>query len=776
MIHHLVWICAALFCPLLWAAADRPQMEASGAQDHTEERYLSWPGANWNPPGRVELASTPDFLVATDGTGTHTSIQAAIQALPASGRHHFIAVKTGVYRETVCARGKVSFTLYGLGVSPKEVRLVDNRYAGQSVSERLPNPCVPLSGPLVGTAGSATAVFEGNDITLYNLTIANDAMDQVFQGRGYPTGSGESGGAQGVAVTLQGDRLHLQQVELWGHQDTLFVRRASDASEAQPQRVLFEDGLIAGDVDFIFGDATLVVRRSLVLSRAGRRTPPNGGHILAPSTPPGVPRGFLVSRSWLLAEDGLQSRSHSLGRAWDYGVPPGGYQPGQSPNGQALIRDSMLGHHVRPWQASTSRRPFTTEGPLANRFFEFSNEATLGRERDLLPSFGGWGSTGSVTGGSMASAQNVFDVWNREELLAALARPGADPRLIRVFQNIRMDTDSTGRSLTEEDFRDPAFDWTAYETAYGPARWGKDRPSGPMEDARRRSGARQARHIIARIPSNTSIVGMASSAGVSGGGLSIDQAENIVVRGLRLSQARDAFPQWDPSDGEKGEWNAQYDNLSLRQARRIWINQNTFTNAVSQENPVQRLGRPVEHYDGLLDITHRSDLVTVSWNRFEDHRKTTLIGGSDKANDAGVLRVTFHHNHWLDVGSRAPRVRYGLVHVYNNLYTITERGLAEFDYSVGVGVGANVLLQSNLWRVPPGLRASRILKGWGGRQVRDEGTLVNGQPTNLVEALARDKRGLMEPGAAFTPPYRFSLESTERLEEDITKGAGRPLN
>lgn len=26
-----------------------------------------------------------------------------------------------------------------------------------------------------------------------------------------------------------------------------------------------------------------------------------------------------------------------------------------------------------------------------------------------------------------------------------------------------------------------------------------------------------------------------------------------------------------------------------------------------------------DYYDGLLDITHGSDLVTVSWNKFHDH-------------------------------------------------------------------------------------------------------------------------------------------------------------
>ena len=34
--------------------------------------------------------------------------------------------------------------------------------------------------------------------------------------------------------------------------------------------------------------------------------------------------------------------------------------------------------------------------------------------------------------------------------------------------------------------------------------------------------------------------------------------------------------------------------------------------------------------DSLLDIKHASDFVTVSWNHFHDHHKTTLVGHSDK--------------------------------------------------------------------------------------------------------------------------------------------------
>ena len=68
-----------------------------------------------------------------------------------------------------------------------------------------------------------------------------------------------------------------------------------------------------------------------------------------------------------------------------------------------------------------------------------------------------------------------------------------------------------------------------------------------------------------------------------------------------------------------------------------------------------------QSHDGLLDIKHGSDLVTVSWCRFHDHRKTCLLGHSDKpgalAEDKGKLRVTYHHNFFDGSKTRHPRVR-----------------------------------------------------------------------------------------------------------------------
>jgi len=77
-----------------------------------------------------------------------------------------------------------------------------------------------------------------------------------------------------------------------------------------------------------------------------------------------------------------------------------------------------------------------------------------------------------------------------------------------------------------------------------------------------------------------------------------------------------------------------------------------------------------DDYDGLIDITHACDAVTVSWTSFHDHKATCLVGHSNNnaAEDTGHLTVTFHHNHFQRVDEGSPRVRFGTVHVFNDLY------------------------------------------------------------------------------------------------------------
>lgn len=759
------------------AAEDRPQLTDAAAAIATMATYLG----NWQP-GRLDPARwTPTSVVAADGSGTHRTLQAAIDALPAKGaagagvRVH-VLVKPGVYREPLCIQDKAPFTLYGAG-DPSAVVIVDGRYNALPKARGVAaHRCMPLlDAETHGTPGSASVMLFSDDVQLARLTIANDAMDPVREGRGYPPGVGESGGAQAVALMTRGDRIQMEQVHLLGHQDTLYVER--DGGEPMREaRVLVRDSEIRGDVDFIFGGATLVIEDSLIVSRAGRRAAGHGGHVIAPSTPNAHSRGFLIQRSRWLAEPGVAAGSISLGRAWDRGVARGEWRASPTvPNGQAVLRDNLLGPHLAGWSAATSRRPFSTVGEAANRMAEYRNVALPAAVFDAVPADDGWASmSGGTHGGGKASPRNVFLVRTRAELEAALAL-GSTPKVIALVARIDLATDASGRRLGVEDFRDPAFDLAAFARQYDPVTWGRRPPEGPLEDARKRSARRQAAQVVVRVPSNTTLVGVTPDAGFDGGSLMLEKVDQVIVRGLRFSDAYDFFPAWDPNDNGHGEWNSEYDTVSLREATHVWIDHCAFDDGVRPDarEPVV-LGQRMQRHDGLLDITRRSDLVTVSWNVFRRHDKTMLVGGGDAhRDDRGHLRVTLHHNLWEQVKERAPRVRYGQVHVANNLYVAAPGGDYPYAYSIGAGVESQVLSEANVWEAAPGIGPDRIARLVKGDRIEDRGSLFNGAPVDLAGMLrAAHPDQPVASRAGWTPPYRLPIDAAGAVAARVRAGAG----
>lgn len=762
------------------ASGERPQLDGQVAARMDVADYLAQGPSAWKP-GPLNTRARADFTVAPDGSGTHRSVQAAIDAVPARSTNAAritIQIKPGVYRERVCVPpGKAPTTLLGDAADASAVIIVGNAYGGQAKRPgETAHACQPdLALPIFGTLGSATVVVAADDLQAAHLTIANDALEQVRLGVGYPAGASESGGAQGVALTVQADRVQLEQVRLIGHQDTLQVRRPKPTEAA---RVYIHKSLVAGDVDFIFGNGTLVVDDSTILNRGGRRRPPNGGHVLAPSTPAGVALGFLITRSRFLAEPGTPLANISLGRAWDEGVARGTWQQGVSPNGQALIRDSLLGPHLAlqaPWAASTSRRPFTASGPQAARMAEFNNTALDGdpAAREVLSPWNGWAAAGGgVTGGATALPADVHTVRTRAELVAALKAHGR-PRIVQVAGFIDLTASEDGKPQHEADFRDPALDWSIFERAYNPATWGRQPPSGPQEDARKRSAARQAAHVVLRVPSRTTLIGVTPDAQLSGGMLLLENVEDVIVRHLRLSDAYDHFPAWDPKDNGHGEWNSEYDNLSLRNARHVWVDRCTFDDGQRPDkNEPTRLGQRMQKHDGLLDITRQSDFVTVSWNHFRGHDKTSLVGSGDRVTaDVGHLRVTYHHNHWDGVKERAPRVRYGQVHLFNNLHTAVEE--ARHGYSIGVGVQSRIVAQNNVWEAPATLPPARLTRWLGGTVFTGNGNLLNGQPVDLLNAMRNANPGKpLDANVAWQPTLVPRLDPSADVARRVRSGAG----
>jgi pectate lyase/pectin methylesterase-like acyl-CoA thioesterase len=766
--------------------ASRPQLTLAAAKDYTVAAYLAQGPSPWSPPDLTNIRSVrADFVVASDGSGTHGSLQAALDALPsvnAAARRTVIGLAQGTYRGQVCLQGKAPVAIIGLGDKPSDVRVVASRYAGESKRPGVDagNPCLPdLSASSFGTFSSATLAIFSNDVQLAHLTVENDAMNGVRAGVGYPVNVAESGGAQAVAFMTQGDRIQLEDVRLLGHQDTLYVRAAPNGAG---DRVYVHNSLIAGDVDFIFGAGTLVVDNSTILSRAGRRAVGNGGHILAPSTEPQTSLGILVNNSRLISEAGLRAGSISLGRAWDQGVPKGAWQKGLSPNGQAIVRDSILGAHIGPWAASTSRRPFSPTGDQANRMLEWGNQQLRDAgppgadwSRETLAPQDGWAAAqGGTQGGADAAMEHTFTVRNRAELVAALA-PGNYPRIVRVAGRIDLSTDSNGRVLGYADYRDAAYDPQAFLTAFDPATWGKNPPSGPQEEARQRSARNQSAQVVVTVPSRTTLVGVGQDAAIVHGTLLLEHVDNVIIRNIHFSDAYDYFPAWDPKDNVSGEWNSEYDNLTLRGATHVWIDHCTFDDGNRQDDREPILfGRRVQHHDGLLDIIRQSNWVTVSWNHFRHHDKTTLVGNSDsQVLDEGKLKVTFHHNWYQGAKERTPRVRYGEVHVYNNLFEAETQGAYPYGYSLGIGYQSAIVSARNAWVTPSKVRPNQLVRVFKGNRFSDSDSTHNGFAVDIMGALRAAHPGVnWDAHVGWEPSLFLAMDSVSEVPSLVQAGAG----
>ena len=183
-----------------------------------------------------------------------------------------------------------------------------------------------------------------------NLTIANDFAEGAL-----------TSNLQAVALTVQGDQQVFQNVRLIGNQDTLQVKSSTAAAVA---RSYFKNSYIEGDTDFIFGRGTAVFDGCTITYVSGRKT--NSTHI-APSTETPNPFGFLIINSKMVGDSGMPTGTAYLGRAWDD-------SSGTAPNGQAVIRNTEIGGHIKidtPWAAAaTTSRAFSASG---NRLYEYQN-------------------------------------------------------------------------------------------------------------------------------------------------------------------------------------------------------------------------------------------------------------------------------------------------------------------------------------------------------------------------------------------------------------------
>jgi pectate lyase len=170
-----------------------------------------------------------------------------------------------------------------------------------------------------------------------------------------------------------------------------------------------------------------------------------------------------------------------------------------------------------------------------------------------------------------------------------------------------------------------------------------------------------------RVASDKTIVG-AKGSKLEGVGLYVNKQKNVIIRNLAISKVT-------ATNG---------DAINIQASKNVWVDHCDLSSD-------QNSGK--DFYDGLLDINHGSDWVTVSNTYIHDHYKASLVGHSDNnaSEDKGKLRVTYANNYWANVNSRNPSVRFGTVHVYNNYYRNVQ------STGVNTRMGAQVRVESTVF-------------------------------------------------------------------------------
>ena len=405
-------------------------------------------------------------------------------------------------------------------------------------------------------------------------------------------------------------------------------------------------------------------------------------------------------------------------------------------------------------------------GPMAPGVEGSSISTDLGRQ--VLAEGDGWASAdGGTTGGASAMPEDVHEVSTRDELATAVA--GNEPKIVYVKQDINANTASDGTPIPCKDYAVDGYSLDAYLAAFDPAHW-KGQASGPLEDARKASSTNQRNQIRIDVGANTTIVGL-GDVQLTGFTLNIDRVDNVIVRNLRLSDAYDCFPGWNGDT-----WKTEWDNLVVSGSTHVWLDHLTLDDGgtLDAEQPIY-FGEPFLRHDGLLDVVRQSDLVTISWSRMSGHDKSLLWGNGDGATaDRGRLRVTLHHNELVDLEQRAPRVRFGQAHVYNNVYKVTKAD--HYQYSWGVGVESSIIARNNSFELAEGITSAQIIRNFGGTGIDEEGTWVNGRRVDVLDAYNSANPGAaLSPEVSGVPGPHLPIEPAPAARNRVERGAGSGL-
>lgn len=220
-----------------------------------------------------------DAIVAADGSGDYTSVQAAIDAAP-TGRVKpwLILVKNGEYKEHIDIPASKPF-LHFIGQDRDNTVILDDKLCGGDNA--------------LHVSVGATVVVKSNDCLFENITLENS------------WGHEKQAGPQALALNTMGDRTIFNNVAMLSYQDTWITPSTSN------YRAFVKNSLIEGAVDFIYNSGNIFIESTTLL--INRKS---GGFIVAPSHGADVEWGYVFNNCTITAPGVPSETDVWLGRPW----------------------------------------------------------------------------------------------------------------------------------------------------------------------------------------------------------------------------------------------------------------------------------------------------------------------------------------------------------------------------------------------------------------------------------------------------------------------------
>ncbi|WP_207425886.1 polysaccharide lyase family 1 protein [Pedobacter sp. SYSU D00535] len=240
-----------------------------------------------------------------------------------------------------------------------------------------------------------------------------------------------------------------------------------------------------------------------------------------------------------------------------------------------------------------------------------------------------------------------------------------------------------------------------------------------------------------QVKSNKSIIGL-KGATLNGVGIKVFGVSNVIIQNLKIQNVRVGT---DDNDGINVKFASHH----------VWIDHCELS---ADRN------HGWEYYDGLIDITRESNYVTVSWTKFRDSHIPLLIGGgiAGHESDRGKLKITLHNNHFYNISERAPDMKYGYVHMFNN-YIQNNSG-----YGVAALAGGTVRMDNNYF-ANSNRPITTTYKGY-------PAGYISGANTNIYSGSGSNN--ITTSASTWLPPYEYKsvLVAAANVPQVVSAGAG----